>query len=187
MADERIKVMGVFSSPAQAAAAVRGLRETRFTLERVHSPIPSHALADALPLPKSKVGLFTLTGGIIGFFFGFFLAMFTAGRWGLIVGGKPIIALVPFFIVGFECTILFSVLGNVLGLISQARLPRFQTDETYDPRFSGAKFGVLASCDAQQGAELLDFFKIRGAETKTYAPGEARFEPRRPVIGETAQ
>lgn len=177
MADERLTVMGILSSPAQAAAAVQGLRDTRFTLERVHSPIPSHALAEALQLPKSKVGLFTLTGGIIGFFFGFFLAMFTAGRWDLVVSGKPVIALVPFFIVGFECTILFSVLGNVLGLASQARLPRFETDDTYDPHFSGAKFGVLASCDAQQGTELLDFFKARGAETKTYTPGEARLEP----------
>jgi molybdopterin-containing oxidoreductase family membrane subunit len=169
MAPERSKIMGVFSSQEQAAAAIRGLSDSRFTLERVHGPIPSHTIADALQLPKGKVGLFTLAGGIIGFFCGFLLAIFTSGRWELIVSGKPVVALVPFFIVGFEFTILFSVLGNVLGLVSQMRLPRFETDETYDPRFTGAKFGVLASCETALRSELQHFFEAKGAETKIYA------------------
>ena len=179
-------LMGLFTDPDQVVAAVAELKTSPWALIRVHGPIPHHKIAEALNLPKSKVGYFTLAGGIIGFFTGFLLAAYTSVQWDLIVSGKPIVALVPFFIVGFECTILFSVLGNVLGLVSQARLPRFETDETYDPRFSGAKFGVLASCQTQQGSELLDFFESMGAETKTY-DGEDRLEPRQPLIGETAQ
>jgi hypothetical protein len=187
MAAERMKVMGIFSSPNQAAQAIRDLRDTRFALERVYGPIPNHTIAEALQLPKSKVGWFTLAGGIIGFFCGFLLAIFTANRWELMVSGKPVVALVPFFIVGFEFTILFSILGNVLGLISQARLPRFETDETYDPRFTGAKFGVLASCDVEMRAQLLNFYETRGAETKTYAPAQTLPEIKRPVHGEVAE
>ncbi|MGD9006793.1 MAG: DUF3341 domain-containing protein, partial [Desulfobacteraceae bacterium] len=127
-----------------------------------------HAIADALALPKSKVGWFTLVGGIVGFFSGFALAAFTATRWDLIVGGKPVVALVPFFIVGFEFTILFAVFGNVLGIISQARLPRFKTYERYDARVTGDRFGVLASCPTEQQRGLQQFFESKGAEIKGY-------------------
>lgn len=167
MPTDRASIMGIFGTEEQAASAIRGLHNTDYTLERVHSPIPSHKIADALELPKSKVGWFTLAGGITGFFTGFLFAAFTATRWSMIVGGKPIIALVPFVIVGFEFTILFAVFGNVLGLISQARLPRFETSKLYDARFTGHKFGVLASCSAKEKNGLHRFFEAKGAEIKS--------------------
>ena len=80
---------------------------------------------DALDLKKSRVGWFTLAGGILGFLSGFALAVFAATRWNLIVGGKPVVAWVPFFIVGFEFTVLFAVLGNIVGLLTQTGLPQF--------------------------------------------------------------
>lgn len=166
MGSERIAIMGIFSNEHQTASAIRGLRDAAYAVERVHSPIPSHVIADALQLPKSKVGWFTLAGGITGFFTGFLLAAFTATRWDIMVSGKPIVALVPFVIVGFEFTILFAVFGNVLGLISQAGLPRFTVAPGYDPTFSGDRFGVLASCAAEEKSGLSDFLKNQGAEIK---------------------
>jgi len=80
MAIDRITIMGVFQSEDQAACAIRELKGSAYNIERVHSPIPSHVIADALQLPKSKVGWFTLAGGITGFFTGFLLAIFTATR-----------------------------------------------------------------------------------------------------------
>ena len=170
MTTDRISMMGIFSTEDQAASAIRGLRQSAYQVERVHSPIPSHVISDALQLPKSKVGWFTLAGGIIGFFSGFLLAAFTSTRWDLIVGGKPVVALVPFVIVGFEFTILFAVFGNVLGLISQARLPRFSLSEGYDPRFSGNRFGILASCSSSQQDDLSEFFKAQGAQIQLPDP-----------------
>lgn len=168
MATKRVSLMGLFDSETGTAEAIRELRTSAFAVERVHTPIPSHAIADALALPKSKVGWFTLVGGIIGFFSGFALAAFTATRWNLIVSGKPVVALVPFFIVGFEFTILFAVFGNVLGIISQARLPRFKTHERYDARLTGDRFGVLASCPPEQQSGLRQFFESKGAEIKAF-------------------
>jgi molybdopterin-containing oxidoreductase family membrane subunit len=168
MAVERVSIMGLFESETKTAEAIRELRASAFAVERVHTPIPSHAVADALALPKSKVGWFTLAGGIIGFFSGFALAAFTATRWDLIVSGKPVVALVPFFIVGFEFTILFAVFGNVLGIISQAGLPRFKTYQRYDARVTGDRFGVLASCPTGQQSGLRQFFESKGAEIKTF-------------------
>jgi hypothetical protein len=168
MSDERISMMGIFSREEQAASAVRGLRDSAYTLERVHSPFPSHTIAEALDLPASKVGWFTLAGGIIGFFTGFFLAAFTATRWDMMVSGKPVLAWIPFFIVGFEFTILFAVFGNVVGLISLARLPRFRLDHRYDPRFSGHKFGVLASCEARHKEDLYRLLEAKGAQINVF-------------------
>jgi hypothetical protein len=159
MPADTVSIMGIFSSERSTASAIDQLRETPWAIEQVHSPIPSHVIEDALEPPKSRVGWFTLAGGIIGFFSGFFLAAFTSMRWSLIVGGKPVVALVPFFIVGFEFTILFAILGNVLGLISQARLPRFETPAHYDERFSGDCFGVLARCRPDERDELTRFFE----------------------------
>ena len=167
MSADPVSIMGIFTSERRAAAAIDRLRASSWTIERVHSPIPSHAILDALKPPKSKVGWFTLAGGITGFFAGFLLAAFTSLRWSLIVGGKPVVALVPFFIVGFEFTILFAVFGNVLGLISQARLPRIETQPLYDPRFSGGHFGVLARCKRDEQEELTRFFMENGAEIKS--------------------
>ncbi len=167
MTADTVSIMGVFPSQRSTADAIDRLRETSWTIERVHSPIPSHEIEHALEPPASKVGWFTLAGGILGFFTGFLLAAFTSLRWSLIVSGKPVVALVPWLIVGFEFTILFAVFGNILGLLSQARLPRFDTQPLYDERFSGDHFGVLARCRMDEQEQLTRFFEENGAEIKT--------------------
>jgi hypothetical protein len=167
MAPEK-QVMGLFASEDQAVAAINELADSAWSLKRVHSPIPSHRIAEALKLKKSPVGFFTLCGGILGFVSGFALAAFTAARWDLIISGKPILAWIPFVIVGFEFTILFSVFGNVAGLLILARLPRLAGLKIYDPRCSGDHFGVLAACDVGQQQELQAFFQQRGAEIRVF-------------------
>ena len=166
------RVMGLFTDEHQAASVIKGLKDTPYTLERVHGPVPSHVVSDALGYGKSRVGYFTLAGGITGFFTGFLLAAFTATRWDLIVSGKPVVALVPFFIVGFEFTVLFAVFGNVLGLLTQMRLPRLKAlQEDYDPRCSGKHFGVLAACEEDQEEGLITFFNQNGGEARLFDSG----------------
>jgi hypothetical protein len=162
------QIMGLFTNEDQAVSAINELTDSPWSLKRVHSPIPSHRIAEALKLKKSPVGFFTLCGGIFGFVSGFALAAFTAARWGLIISGKPILAWIPFVIIGFEFTILFSVLGNVAGLLILARLPSLAGLKTYDPRCSGDHFGVLAACDVGQQQELQAFFQQRGAEIRVF-------------------
>ncbi len=161
-------IMGLFTDEDQAAAAVQAMETSAYTLHRVHSPLPSEKLARARKKKKSMVGWFTLTGGIIGFFSGFALAAFTATRWDLVVGGKPIVALIPFFIVGFEFTILFAVFGNVIGLLTQTNLPSLKNLEYYDPRCSGFHYGLLASCEPGQEDGLKQFFTQKGAEITVF-------------------
>jgi hypothetical protein len=165
------RVMGLFTDEKKAVSAIEGIKDSPWKLHRVNSPIPSHNISDALELKKSKVGYFTLAGGITGFFSGFLLAAFTAAQWHLIVSGKPVIALVPFFIVGFEFTILFAIFGNVVGLIHQMRLPEFKGLEQYDPRCSGHHFGVTVSCKADDLERLKLFFQNKGGEVKVISNG----------------
>jgi len=161
-------IMGLFKDEDQVVDTINELKQSSYKFVRVNTPIPSHKIMHALKLKKSKVGWFTLCGGILGFSGGFALAAFTATEWNLMVSGKPIIAIIPFIVVGFEATILGAVFGNVLGLLTQGRLPNYKGLKHYDPRCSGEHFGVLASCDAEQEGGLKDFFKTQGAEVRVF-------------------
>lgn len=170
MANPETYLMGLFRNEDQVVDAIKSLADSPFRFLRAHSPIPSHKIMDALELKKSNVGWFTLIGGIFGFFSGFALAIFSATRWNLIVSGKPIISLIPFFIVGFEFTVLFAVFGNVIGLLTQTQLPSFKGLDQYDPRCSGEHFGLVAACAPEQTEELAALFRQNGAEIKTFEP-----------------
>jgi molybdopterin-containing oxidoreductase family membrane subunit len=160
--------MGLFKDEDQVVDAISGLDKSSYRFIRVNIPIPSHKIMDALKLKKSMVGWFTLGGGIFGFLGGFALAIYTATQLGLIVSGKPIVAIVPFVVVGFEATILCAIFGNILGLITQGRLPSYRGLKHYDPRCSGEHFGILASCAAEQEDGLKNFFRQQGGEVRVF-------------------
>ena len=160
-------IIGLFTDEDRAAETIRQLKERAgWRITGVHAPIPSNKIAAALSVKKSLIGWITLCGGIAGFCIGFSLAAFTASRWGLIVSGKPVMAWVPFVIVGFECTILFAVLANVLGLIGLARLPDYRGLDHYDARCSGEHYGIVAACPAAGKTDLTAFFQENGAQTR---------------------
>ncbi len=71
-------IMGLFKDEDQVVDTINELKQSRYKFVRVNTPIPSHKIMDALKLKKSKVGWFTLCGGILGFLGGFALAAFTA-------------------------------------------------------------------------------------------------------------
>ena len=165
------QIMGLFKNEDHVISVVEALKTSPYEFIRVNMPIPSHKIMQALNMKKSKVGWFTLCGGILGFLAGFGLAAFTATRWDLVVSGKPILAIIPFVVVGFEATILFAVFGNVIGLLTQMRVPNDAWLKYYDPRCSGEHFGVLAACEAHQEEGLEDFFMKRGADVKNFCTG----------------
>jgi len=165
MATDR-HVFGVFPNEDKTISAIRDMDGRPWRLERVHSPFPSDKIMAALKLKRSPVGYFTLAGGILGFLTGIGFAIFTSVQWHFIVSGKPVIAWFPFFIVGFEFTILFSVFGNVLGLLVHGDLPDIEGIKRYDPRCSGEHYGILAACREGEEGGLVDFFRSKGGEAK---------------------
>ena len=137
-------VVGVFAYLDDTVAAVRELKARGVSQVTVYSPVPRHELDDVLARPESPVRRFTLLGGLSGVAFGFFYAIATSLDWPLIVGGKPIVSLPPFVVIGFETTILLGALATVLGMFLNAGLPRLGRAPGYDPRFSDDRFGVVA-------------------------------------------
>ncbi|ACN14623.1 conserved hypothetical protein [Desulforapulum autotrophicum HRM2] len=166
MSADAIIVTGLYQNQEETLAAVEKIQAEGFTVTEVHSPIPSNALARALGTKKSRIGWFTLTGGIIGFISGFSLAVFTATRWSLIVSGKPIISWIPFFVIAFELTILFAVLGNVLGIVTQVGLPDPDYEKNYDPECSGSLYGIEVASTPENAECLKDLLVHTGSIKK---------------------
>jgi hypothetical protein len=162
------QILGVFPDEAGVMSALKALGPLPWKLDQVHAPFPSHSILEILKLKKSRVGYFTLTGGILGFLSGLGLAIFTAMRWGLIISGKPVVALIPFFIVGFEFTILFSVLGNLIGFLILNRLPEYQSLKKYDPKFSSDHFGLSISCKEEEQEDVKTFLRKLGGDIKSF-------------------
>jgi molybdopterin-containing oxidoreductase family membrane subunit len=101
---------------------------------------------------------------VLGCAGGFALTSWTASQWGLIVGGKPVVALVPFAVIAFELTILFGALATLLGMLVHARLPSFRVEPVHDPAFSTDRFGVLVRSAEDRKAAVESALRQAGAE-----------------------
>jgi molybdopterin-containing oxidoreductase family membrane subunit len=161
-------IIGLFKKEDQAVSAVEALMASDWEIEDVYTPIPSKSIQEALHLDQSRVGYFTLAGGILGFISGIFLTFFSATQWQLIVSGKPVISMVPFFIVSFELAILFSVIGNVIGFLVLTGLPKSKPPPHYYKECSGGHFGVVAACRTGDHKKLVRLFNAHGGEARIY-------------------
>ncbi len=157
------RYLGVFPEVDAATAAIQALRDAGLTDVESYSPLPQHDLEHALHRPQSPVRLYTLVGGLTGAASGFALAIWTSLDWPLITGGKAIIALPAFVVIGFELTILFGALATVVGLFINARLGAPGRGIAYDPTFSAGQFGVLVDAPDGRGAEARGILETSGA------------------------
>jgi hypothetical protein len=128
------------------------------------SPVPHHAIDEALEKPKSPVRVFTLVGCLLGAATGLTLTIATSMYYPLITGGKPIVSIPPFLVIVFELTILFGGLLTLGGMLLKARLPRLSIGPAYDPRFSEDRFGLWVRCDGRDSEKVAALLKNAGAE-----------------------
>lgn len=131
---------------------------------QVLSPVPHHAIDEALAKPTSPVRFFTLIGCLLGAITGFVLTIASSLHYPLITGGKPIVSIPPFLIIVFELTILFGGLLTLMGMLINARLPRLQIGRAYDRRFSEDRFGLWVRCEANQFDSVTELLQSVGAE-----------------------
>jgi hypothetical protein len=157
------RVLGIFARPAQAAAAVREVRERGFRSVEAYAPVPTEELIAELPA-RPRVRWFTLIGGVLGFAGGLALAVLTSLIYNLVVGGKPPTAPIPYLIISFELTVLLGGLGTLFGLLLGARLPRRRAPQPWDPRLSEDRYGVAVDCNPQAVELLARIFADHGAE-----------------------
>jgi hypothetical protein len=110
------------------------------------------------------VRLFTLVGALTGTAAGFALTIWTALKWNLITGGKPVVSIPPFVVIAFELTILLGGLCTLLGLLVTAKLPSFRISPRYDARFSVDRFGVEVTCEPGERGTIEALLRGAGAE-----------------------
>ena len=159
-------VLGVFAHVDTTVHALEELRAKGYHDLEVYMPVPVHEIETVIERdrPVSPVRLFTLIGGLTGTASGFLLTIWSAMKWGLITGGKPIASIPPFVIIAFELTILFGGLASALGAIVLGRLPRFRFTGAYDPRFTNDRFGVAVHCAPDRGSSVREILTRTGAE-----------------------
>jgi hypothetical protein len=136
-------VMAEFATADELVAAAHAVREAGYKKVDAYTPYPMESVIEALELPRSKMPLIVLAGGIIGGFTGFFLQYTTQVfiyPWN--IGGRPYNSWPAFIVPTFECTILFAALSAVVGMILVNGLP-----QPYHPVFNVPNFAARASTD----------------------------------------
>ena len=157
-------VMGIFEYVDDAAAAVRALRQVGHKDLSEYSPVPHHDLEHALEQGPSLVRWVTFGGATLGLTGGFSLCIYSVISYPLVVGGKELISLPPFVVIGYESMILLGALANLMGMLALARLPQLKSKAPYDPRFSLDKIGIWVPCAGDDAARVEKMLRGQGAE-----------------------
>jgi len=144
------QVLGLLSNPDDTVAAIHELKRAGFEELEVYSPVPSHAIEDALDRGPSPLRLWTLIGCLTGVSFAYFMQIWVAYDWPLVIGGKPFASIVPYTIIGFELNILLGGLSTVAGLLFFGMFLTRKGHDAYQPGFSGDLFGCIVSCHGDQ-------------------------------------
>lgn len=157
------KLLGVFETPRQAAAAVEALGGEGDLDLQVFAPVPDARLLGLAPRRAKPVRYIALLGALAGLASGFALALGSALLYRLIVNGMHAQSFVPHVVPGFEGTILLGGLGTMLGLLLGCRLPELRRRSLWDERLSETHFGVELSCDADEADRLAALLEKNGA------------------------
>jgi ActD protein len=160
-------VLGVYYYVDDVAAAVRTLRQAGHRDVRVLSPVPYHEIERALDQGPSLVRWVTFGGAVCGLTGGFALCIYSVYSWPLVVGGKELVSLPPFVVIGYESMILLGSLANLFGMLAMARLPEIKSPAPYDPRFSEDKIGIWVPCTGEAAVKAQEMMRGHGAEEVT--------------------
>ena len=157
-------VMGIFYYVDEAADAVTALRQQGHKDLSVFSPVPHHQIEHALDQGPSLVRWVTFGGALLGITGGFALCIYASLSYPLVVGGKELVSLPPFVVIGYESMILLGSLANLVGMLALGRLPALKGKAPYDPRFTEDRIGIWVPCSGEATARVQDLMRGHGAE-----------------------
>jgi len=160
---KRVEVLGLFDQGKTAAASAREILESELGTVVAYSPVPDHALDQALHVTVSPVRLFVLIGGLVGCVTGFAFPIYTVLDWPMITGGKPLISIPPFVVIAFELTILFGAIGGMLSFLVLSGLPRLTGKRAPDPRLTNDLTGISVTCKQAHVLEVRACLEHHGA------------------------
>lgn len=155
-----MEILWIFKDIATAGKGVEGLIQAGFGEAQITS-LTSVPYPDGVLVKTDRSSWFrwlTLGGGIAGAITGFGLAAGTAWLYPVQTGDKPIIALYPTGIITFEIAMLFAIIGTMVGMFLEMRLPPRRT-RPYDPSIANGYIGISVTIHG-------------GGETVKYGAGE---------------
>ena len=134
-------LMAEFPSASALVTAARRAREAGYTKVDAYSPFPIEELNEALMLPRNRVPLVVLLGGLTGLVAGYGLEYWASViAYPLNIGGRPFHSMPSFIVPAYEMTILFASLATVIGMIMLNGLPMH-----YHPVFNVPRFAAASS------------------------------------------
>ncbi len=149
--DWLMETLGTFTDVKTATMAVDDLIKAGFEEERITSltsaPYPDGVIVKTDQ--RTWFRWFSLASGICGACVGFALAAGTAYLYPVQTGDKPIIAFYPTGIITYELTMLFFMLGAIVGMFLQMRLPPWK-EEVYDPEIGQGAIGISVIVDSRE-------------------------------------
>ena len=115
-------LMAEFPSADALVAAAHQVHAAGYQKVDAYTPYPIEAVSEALALPRSKMPLVVLIGGLLGGFGGYMLQFWSQViRYPMNIGGRPVHSWPSFIVPTFECTILGAALAAVVGMIADQR------------------------------------------------------------------
>lgn len=158
-------LVGSFAEATDMLDCMERARSAGIDVRDVFSPVGLPELGEISYKHRSPVRFATFFGGVTGLVGGLALALWTSGVWDMIVGGKPVMSIVPFLVVGFEFTILLGALATLAALLVLARLPdRNFPGPAYREEFSNNRFGLWLDPPADRLDEAEALLRDGGAE-----------------------
>jgi len=141
-----METLGTFKDVETAASAVESLIKAGFAEQEITS-LTSAPYPDGVIVKTDQRTWFrwmSVAGGIFGACAGFLLAAGTAYVYPVQTGDKPIIAFYPTGIITYELTMLFAILGAIVGMFLEMKLPP-RKGRPYDPAISEGHIGISVS------------------------------------------
>jgi hypothetical protein len=132
--------MAEFDDPGAVVSAAQRARREGYRCMDAYSPYPIEELHEALELPRTRLPLIVLIGGLTGCLGGFALQYWVSAvenPWN--IGGRPLFSWPAFIPIVFECTILVAALSAVFGMLALNGLPM-----PYHPVFNVARFALAS-------------------------------------------
>jgi len=160
-----METLGIFKDVETAGRAVESLVKAGFVETQITS-LTSVPYPDGVLVKTDQRTWFhwlALAGGIVGAAAGFLLAAGTAWVYPVQTGDKPIIAFYPTGIITYEMTMLFAIIGAIVGMFLEMRLPPWG-ERPYDPAIAEGHIGIsVAVPSGDQRSRAEEIMKEAGA------------------------
>jgi hypothetical protein len=168
-------ILAEFGGEAALTEAARRMRELGHRRLDAYSPVPIHGIDEALGLPRSKVPLIGLIGGVTGAVGGYVMQWWmNAVDFPINVGNRLPHSPPTNIPVTFETGVLLCAISITVGLIALSRLPRLHHPAFEVEAFRTASvdgFWLEAVVDAGDEAKVAAEMTRLGGRNVSIVPG----------------